>query len=92
MLKSSIGCPFPTASNLTLDIERFIYFQSAVSLSLLVRGATELETHVVSVERVNEYCEVEQEVGWEVVAVHSHSMWSVVICLYHWRLEVSYHC
>ena len=40
----------------------------------MVRGATELETHVVSVERVKEYCEVEQEVSWEVVLVHSHSM------------------
>ena len=37
---------------------------------MMVRGATELETHVVSVERVKEYCEVEQEV----VAVKGHSI------------------
>ena len=29
----------------------------------MVRGATELETHVVSVERVKEYSDLEQEVG-----------------------------
>ena len=29
----------------------------------MVRGATELETHAVAVERVKEYSELEQEVG-----------------------------
>ncbi len=33
------------------------------SVNMLVRGATELETHVVSVERIKEYTEIQSEVG-----------------------------
>ena len=32
---------------------------------MMVRGATELETHVVSVERIKEYTEIESEVNYK---------------------------
>ena len=37
-------------------------FQATVTINLLVRAASDLETHVVSVERVQEYTEVTTEV------------------------------
>ena len=36
-----------------------------MSINMIIRGSTELETHVVSVERVQEYAELESEVSSE---------------------------
>ena len=52
--------------------------QCTWSLSMMVRGATELETLVVSVERVKEYSEVEQEVGG-ISSYDSAEMWRPAI-------------
>ena len=42
---------------------------------MMIRGATELETHVVSVERVQEYSEVEVEAPWEVEGNKPKDAW-----------------
>lgn len=42
--------------------DRNVVFQATVTINLLVRAASDLETHVVSVERVLEYTHVPIEV------------------------------
>lgn len=38
--------------------------ETSYTLSMLVRGSADLETNIVSVERIQEYSEVEQESNW----------------------------
>lgn len=41
--------------------------QVTQTLNWLVRMSSELETNIVAVERVSEYCEIENEVSWNLL-------------------------
>jgi ABC-type multidrug transport system fused ATPase/permease subunit len=45
------------------------------SLNLLVRTSSELETNIVSVERINEYAELNPEAPWEIPAKKPSPHW-----------------
>ncbi len=45
------------------------------SLNLLVRTSSEIETNIVSVERINEYAELNPEAPWEIPAKKPSSHW-----------------
>ncbi|CAF1415513.1 unnamed protein product [Rotaria sordida] len=45
------------------------------SLNLLVRTSSEIETNIVSVERINEYAELNSEAPWEIPAKKPSSNW-----------------
>jgi len=50
-------------SYLILLIVLIMFGKVTGALNWIVRTSTDLETNIVSVERVNEYCELESEVG-----------------------------
>ncbi len=45
-----------------MSFQLAICAQTLYSVNMMVRGATELETHIVSVERIKEYTEIQSEV------------------------------
>ena len=74
----TFSCPLPRIHQLELHLivcekaeETFEVFscvakstwQTLYSINMMVRGATELETHIVSVERIKEYTEIQSEVS-----------------------------
>ena len=67
------------------------------SLNLLVRTSSEIETNIVSVERINEYAELKPEAPWEIPAKKPASDWptngSIQYANYRaclWRFRHSY--
>lgn len=45
------------------------------SLNLLVRTSSEIETNIVSVERINEYAELSPEAPWRIPATAPSPRW-----------------
>jgi ABC-type multidrug transport system fused ATPase/permease subunit len=45
------------------------------SLNLLVRTSSDVETNIVSVERINEYAELEPEAPWEIPETKPPPYW-----------------
>jgi ATP-binding cassette subfamily C (CFTR/MRP) protein 1 len=45
------------------------------SLNMLVRTSSEIETNIVSVERINEYAELNPEAPWEISATKPSLHW-----------------
>lgn len=52
-----------TAPAVTLRNLVIVFLQVTQTLNWLVRMNSELETNIVAVERVSEYCEIENEVS-----------------------------
>ncbi|CAF1022216.1 unnamed protein product, partial [Didymodactylos carnosus] len=49
--------------------------QIAQSLNLIVRMTSDIETNIVSVERINEYSQLEREAPWEILDTKPPSNW-----------------
>ena len=66
-----VNCKMQTESStqfhLSFPVITVLYIislQITVYLNSLVRNSSEMETYVVSIERIDEYCHVESEVSW----------------------------
>ena len=47
------------------------------SLNLLVRASSDVETNIVSVERINEYAELQSEAPWEIAGTRPPPYWPI---------------